>query len=125
MPIINYDFHDAIFSAKEVGNITAEEAQEWSNKLTDCAQQSPVKLVALVDALEVKNVVLRAVDIFTKASYTPNVIAIVVATNNVVSSTATNIGLLGMRNKTLVFRTLQEARECCANLLAEANNTAG
>lgn len=119
MPIINYDFQGSVFSAKEIGNISASDAQEWADKLTEYAGQSPTKIVALVDALEVKNVVYRAVDIFTKASFTSNVIAIVVATNSTVSSTATNIGLLGRRNKTLVFRTLQEAQLCCQKLLNE------
>ena len=119
MPIINYEFNNAIFSAKEMGDISASDAQEWSDKLKLHAQQSAEKIVALVDALEVKRVTLPALDIFSKASFTPNVIAIVVATNSAVSSTATNIGLLGRRNKTLVFRTLQEALDCCQTLLDE------
>ncbi|MCA0459043.1 MAG: hypothetical protein LCI00_34150 [Chloroflexi bacterium] len=117
MPITNYAFQERVFSAKETGDISAKDAEEWAAQLAQHAQESPTKIVALVDALEVKRVAAKAVDIFSKASFTPNLIAVVVATNNVVSPTATNIGLLGRRNQTLVVRTLQEAHEYCAKLL--------
>ena len=117
MPVIDYAFQERVFSAKEIGDISAKDAEEWAAQLTQHAQESPTKIVALVDALEVKRVAAKAVDIFSKASFTPNLIAVVVATNSVISPTATNIGLLGRRNQTLVVRTLQEAQECCAKLL--------
>lgn len=117
MPIMDYEFKDRIFFARETGDISAEDAREWAQKLKENAGQSPVKIVALVDALQVKHVAFPAVDIFSKASFTPKVIAVVVATNQVIKSTARDIGLLGKRNQTVVFRTLDEARQHAEQLV--------
>ncbi len=117
MPITDYEFTNRIFFARETGDISAGDAMEWAQKLKDHAEQSPVKIVALVDALEVKHVAYPAVDIFSKASFTHKVIAVVVATNQVIKSTARDIGLLGKRNQTVVFRTLDEARQHAEQLV--------
>ncbi len=121
MPISDYQFSEGIFSAKESGIITPQEAREWADRLEQAAAQSPTPIVALVDALSVKQIAFGAYDIFSKASYTPNVLRVVVATNAVTSGSSTNIGLLGKRHQTEVFRTLEEAREHARSLAAENN----
>ncbi|HUN05115.1 MAG TPA: hypothetical protein PLQ56_00880 [Aggregatilineales bacterium] len=119
MPIQDYHFQDRIFFAREVDVITPEDAREWATRLKEAAAQSPVPIVALVDALGVSRVSVGAHDIFSKASYTRNVKRVVVATNVVVSGSASNISLLGKRNQTEVFRTLEEARQHAESLVVQ------
>src|SRR5436305_8522226 len=111
MPIIDYVCQDRIFSCKEVGSISAEDARDWAKKLKEYAEQTGRPIVALVDALNVTQVSTSALNTFAKASFTHNVLAVMVATNVAVSITAQNIGLLGKRKQTLVFPTLKEAQE--------------
>ncbi len=122
MSISNYAFENRIFSCKESGRISGDDAKTWAEKLREHATQSPTPIVALVDALEVRQVSRAALEIFAKASYTPNVLAVVVATNAPVEVTATNIGLLGKPHQTLVFSTLAAAQEQAQKLL-EAEKT--
>lgn len=117
MPITDYEFKERIFFAREVGEISGEDAKEWAQKLKEHADQSQTKIVALVDALQVKHLSFAAQEIFSKASFTPNVMAVIVATNLAVKSTSRDIGLLGKRNQTLVFNTVEEAREKAGQLL--------
>lgn len=117
MPITDYDFSDRVFFAKESDLITGDEANTWARKLAECALASDQPIVALVDALEVRQVSVAAHQIFTKASFTANLLAVVVATNDVVRLTATTIGMLGKRGKTVVFPTLEKAREYTESLL--------
>lgn len=119
MPITDYRFQDRVFSAREAGTISADEAKEWADKLQEYARQSSERIVALVDAVEVKNVTFAAQQIFSKASYTPNVMAVVVVTNNVVGGTATNISLLGKRQQTVIFRTFDEANAYIQQLFGQ------
>jgi hypothetical protein len=119
MPIQDYNFQDQIFFAREVGVINPEDAREWATRLAEAAAQSPMPIVALVDALGVSRVSVGAHDIFSKASYTRNVKRVVVATNVVISGSASNISLLGKRNQTEVFRTLEEARHHAESLVAQ------
>ena len=119
MPITDYAFQDRIFSCKEVGSIAAEDAKEWADRLKAYADQSSTPIVALVDALDVTQIPQSAVDIFSKASFTSNLIAVVVATSAALTVTSKNIGLLGKRNQTIVFKTLKEAQEHAAKLVAE------
>jgi hypothetical protein len=123
MPIIDYRFQDRLFFAKEIGDISAEDAQTWADKLNESAALAGVPIVALVDALDVKNISVRAIDIFAKASYTHHVIAVVVATNAKVRATSTNIGLLGKRNQTVVFHTLEQAHEHALKLLEQKGHS--
>jgi hypothetical protein len=117
MPITDYSFQDRIFFAKESGVISASDATEWANRLVEHAKQSPQPIVAVVDALEVTRMVVQAYDIFSKASFTPNVLAVVVTTNTVMSVSSKAIGLLGKRNQTVVFPTLDAARKHAQDLL--------
>ena len=119
MPITDYHFQDRVFFAKEAGNISKHEATEWTDKLTNHAEQATEKIIALVDAVDVKRVDFAAQQIFSKASFTPNVMAVVVVANNVVGGTATNISLLGKRQQTVIFQSFDEANQYVQQLLDE------
>ena len=120
MPITDYCFQDRIFFAKETGTITAEDAQEWSKKLVEAAQTSPEPIVALVDATTIGSLSSAAARIFERASYTENLLAVVVATHAAAALTSRTIGLLGKRGGTIVLATLDAAREQAELLLREA-----
>ena len=117
MPIVDYDFQDRVFFAREKGDISINEAREWSEKLGECAAKSPRPIVALVDALAVTGVNMGAQLIFSRASFTANLMAVVVATNITASLTSSNIGLMGKQRHTHVFPTLEEARQYVDQLL--------
>lgn len=117
MPISDYTFKGQIFFARESSVISAEDARRWAEKLAECAQWSVTPIVALVDALDVTRIDFPAVEILSKASYTPNVLAVVVASSSAVENTSKNIGLLGKRNQTLIYATLEEARSRAEGLL--------
>lgn len=119
MPIIDFEFKNRIFFAKESGIVSDREAADWAQKLEGYAKQSEKPIVALVDALSVKGVSAKGQDIFSKASFTRNVVKVVVAANIRVSLTASNISLLGKQNQTVVFGTLNEAREYAEELVAD------
>ncbi len=120
MPITDYSFQDRIFFAKETGTITAEDAQEWADKLAEAAQASPLPIVALVDAMQIGSLGSTAARIFERASYTDNLLAVVVATHAGAALTSRTIGLLGRRGGTIVLATLDAARERAELLLREA-----
>lgn len=119
MPIADYDFRDRVFFARESGVISADDARDWAKRLADCAQQSPEPIIALVDALGVRLISLAAHDIFAKASFTENLLAVVVATTTTGSLTSSNIGLLGKPRFTWVFPTLDEARQYAERVLRD------
>ncbi len=119
MPITNYECHDRVFFAKETGFVTTEEAYVWVEKLESCASQNQQPIVALVDALEVTRISPVAYQVFSKASFTENVVGVVVATNAVITQTSTTISRLGKRQQTWVFSTLDEARQYALRLLEE------
>lgn len=119
MPITDYEFRNRIFFARESGVISSEDAREWAQKLSEHARQSSQPIVALVDALTVGAVNMGAQLTFSKATFTPNVIAVVVATNLATSLTSSNIGLMGKQRQTVVFPTLEQARQHAEKLLFE------
>jgi hypothetical protein len=110
MPITNLHFEDGIFFAEEVGNISKEEAEQWVALLTEHARNSPTPIVAVVDALQAGYVTAPARQLFADASFTPNLIAVCVAAQNVVVATAGLIGMMGEHNRTYVFYSVAEAR---------------
>lgn len=119
MPITDYHFQNRLFFAREIGLISPCDAQTWADQLAAHARSSPEPIVALVDALEVKHMSPTAYKIFSKASFTPNLLAVAVATNVVVSLTASNIGLLGKPGHTKIFRTLDAARQYADTILQD------
>ncbi len=122
MPITDYDFSNRVFFVKASGLVTADEANTWARKLAEYARASDQPIAALVDALEVQQICVAAHQILSKASFTANLLTVAVATNDVVRLTATTIGMLGKRGQTVIFPTLEEAREHIASLL---NDNAG
>lgn len=119
MPITDYSFSDRTFFARESGNLTLDEAAEWAKRLREHASASERPIVALVDALTVQRIPAGVAAIFQKASYTENLIAVVVATNAASAGDSSTIGLLGKRRTTWVFKSMEEARSYANLLLAD------
>ena len=117
MPIDDYSFQDRIFFAREVGVITVQDAQEWADKLAAHAQNSEQPIVALVDALKAGLITIAVSDLFSKASFTPNLLAVVVATSPRVTLVAKTIGMLGKPGHTKVFPSMEAAREYAESLV--------
>jgi hypothetical protein len=117
MPITDFSFENQIFFAKETGVVSETDAKIWVEQLADCARFSRAPIVALVDALEVSRMVYQAYVIFSKATFIPNVIEVVVATNSSMNLSSQNVGLLGKHNHTSIFPTLDQAKRHATKLL--------
>ena len=115
MPITNLCFENGIFSAKESGQISGEDALLWVEALRACAEASTALIVILIDARELTFISTAAQKIFTKAAETSNVKVAVVATGNPVATQLSRIvGLLSrvrQTHDTHVFQTLDEATQ--------------
>jgi anti-anti-sigma regulatory factor len=115
MPITDMRFKHGIFSAREEGQISAEDALVWAEELRACAKASPAPIVILIDARELTFISTAAQKIFTKAAETPNVKVAAVATGNPVATQLSRIvGLLSrvrQTHDTHVFQTLDEATQ--------------
>jgi hypothetical protein len=122
MPVTDFAFKNQIFFAKESGVISGEDAQLWADKLAEYAQWSFTPIIALVDALEVTRIAFPAYMVFTKASFTPNVLEVVVATNDRAQLSSKNIGVMGRRDKTTVFKTMEEAQRHAVKLMQARKN---
>lgn len=117
MPITDYKFEGQVFFSKEIGDVTKDEAQEWSNRLKEAIESSGQPVVALVDALTVHSVHRAAEKLFAESSYFENLIAIVVATNAITSIQATTIGFLGRPGCTRIHPSLESAQKEVEQLL--------
>ncbi|MBE2269712.1 MAG: hypothetical protein IAE80_15860 [Anaerolinea sp.] len=117
MAIEDYTFENRIFFAREVGVISVSEAEEWAHKLAAYAASSEQPIVALVDALHAGLITMAVNDVFSKASFTPNLLAVVVATSPRVTLVAKTIGMLGKPGHTKVFPSLETAREYAESLV--------
>ncbi len=117
MPIEDYSFQNRIFFAREVGVIAEEDAQAWAQQLSEHALRSDLPIVALIDALKAGLITIAVSDIFSQASYTANLLAVVVATGPRVTIVAHTIGMLGKPGHTKVFSSLEEARAYAESLV--------
>lgn len=117
MPIEGYSFENRIFFAREIGVITEGEADEWATRLAEAAAGSAEPIVALVDALKAGLITIAVSDRFSKASFTPNLLAVVVATSPKVTRVAKTIGMLGKPGHTKVFPSLEAARAYAESIL--------
>jgi len=113
MPINDLRFEHGIFSARESGQISAEDALLWVEQLRACAVDSHIPIVILIDARELTFISTAAQKIFTKAAETPKVKVAAVATGTPVATQLSRIvGLLSrvrQTHDTHVFQTLDEA----------------
>ena len=119
MPVTDFNFQNRIFFAVESGVISGDDAKDWAKRLVECTQTSEGAVVALVDARTVTSVTRPAERIFIQASHTDNLLAVVVATNPIVSLQATTIGILGQRGYTRVFLTYEEAQQHAESLVKQ------
>lgn len=118
MPIVDYDFKDRIFFAREIGNISANEGYEWAERLAKHADESEQPIVALVEALKAISVSPAATRAFADVSFHKNVLAVVVATNVGTSALADVIGRVGKQGKTHIFLSLEQARAYAESLVS-------
>ena len=115
MPIRDMRFEDGIFYAKQTGLIDEADARRWVEALRKYAADSPMPIVALVDAREVEFVSHNASHIFVQGSSTANVKAAAVVTRTTTTTVkARTIGLMsekGHTHETTVFTSLVEAEK--------------
>jgi anti-anti-sigma regulatory factor len=113
VPITDLRFERGIFFAKEIGQISAEDALLWLETLRGCAAESQDPIVILIDARELTFISTAAQKIFTKAAETPNVkVAAVAANTRLATQLSRIVGLLSrvrQTHDTIVFHTLEEA----------------
>lgn len=117
MPIVDYAFENRIFFAKEVGVISAEDAQEWADRLRETAAYSELPIVALIDAMDLTGIHRIATNIFMACADTDNLLASVVATNPVASLQSSMIGSSVKRGHTIVLTSLPEAQQRVNDIL--------
>ncbi len=117
MPITNYSFENRVFFALETGFLDEQDASEWATRLMEVAQNSSEPVVALVDARTAIGMSVQAEHIFIKASFTPNLAAVVVIANPGAVIHATTIKLLGQPGYTRIFGTEEQAQAHVAEIL--------
>lgn len=111
MPISNMYFKDGIFFAKESGIVNEADAREWVAELKRYAQESPVPIIALVDALEVTAITRTAEQVFAEGSKTANVrLSSVAAGSAMMAQVSRNISLRAKRGSSYIFMKMEEAR---------------
>lgn len=121
MPIEEITFSDGICSLKEVGRITAEDAQNFTQAVATHAAQSPQQIVVVIDATQAKLITPQASLLFAKSSSTANVIGYIVIVQNVFMEGTSR--LLGERNEnqsTHVFTDSNKAMAFAAELVERA-----
>jgi hypothetical protein len=118
MPITNTRFENGILYARETGDISKHEAEQWASELRKYALTSPQPIAAVIDALDVKFVSAGARIVLADASHTPNLKVIAVAAYSTLTmQTARMIGMLGERGTTHVFATYEDAESFARDLL--------
>jgi len=123
MPITDYKFENRVFFAVESGSLNEYDAAEWARRLAETAQNSPEPIAALVDARTAISMSIEAERIFIKASYTPNLMAVVVITNPSRMMIATTIKLLGKRDQARICSTEEQAKQHIAALFKHVDTT--
>lgn len=121
MPITDYTFENRVFFAVETGFLDEQDASEWATRLMEVAQNSPKPIVALVDSRTAVGMSVKAESIFIKASFTPNLAAVVVIANPAAVIHATVIKLLGQPGYTRIFGTEEQAQAHVAEILAQSH----
>lgn len=121
MPIVDMQFKNGIFYAREFGRIDREDAQAWAQQLAEYASHHPTPIIALVDATEVIHITTDARKIFYKASHIPNFLASVVAAQNIASAQAARVlSLMVDENQTHILPTIEEAHAHAVQLTRQA-----
>ncbi len=115
MPIVDMNYENGIFFAREVGCIDQNDAKLWAETMFHHARNSTFPIVLLIDALEATSITAEARRVFAKSAETPNVKVGAVASNNDrVMQHSRITALLGTVRKTHdthFFNTLEEASE--------------
>ncbi len=117
MPIVDIQFENGIFFAREMDYITGDDAHHWARTLGHYAAASPMPIVALVDAREVTAISNDARRVFAKASETSNIRAAVVVVNQInrlatqQSRITALLSAVRKTHDTYFFESLVEAEE--------------
>jgi hypothetical protein len=114
MPIVDMQFENGIFFAREVGTISRNDAEVWADMLRQFARHSPEPVVILIDATQLGMVTPDAGKVFTRAAETPNVrVAAIAAGAGMAELQSRMISLMsrvGQTHETHVFAQLAEAQ---------------
>ena len=81
MPIVDMQFENGIFSVREVGYVSAEDALSWVQAARHHALNNETPITLLVDATQATTICMDARKIFAQASDMPNVQVAAVAVN--------------------------------------------
>ena len=81
MPIVDMQFQNDIFFAREVDYVGESDALAWVKALNYHTQINPSRIILLIDATEATTISNAARKIFAQASDTPNVQVAAVAVN--------------------------------------------
>jgi hypothetical protein len=117
MPILDVQFENGIFFAREVDYITEDDAHNWARALGHYAAASSKPIVALIDAREVTAISNDARRVFAMASETSNVAVAAVVVNQVnrlatqQSRITALLSAVRKTHDTYFFESLAEAEE--------------
>jgi len=112
MPITDIAFQDGIFFCREVGQIDRKDAEFWADKVREYAAASQHPIVALVDATAATYITAAAREVFARASAIPGLHAgVVAATDFRVAQNSRLTAMLAVERHTLIFSSLEKARE--------------
>ena len=110
MPITDMQFEHGIFSCREVGVISEDDAKLWAKHIAHYAARSPHPIIALVDATRAEYLTAGAREVFAKASATPNLHEAAVATASFrVEHNARMTAMMSAKKHTHIFDNIEDA----------------
>jgi hypothetical protein len=126
MPVTNIHFEDGVFYCKEAGEISPDDAMRWAKYVEQFAEQSPNPIIALIDGAECTFITAKARTIFARASSTPNLHAVVIATSDFkVKQSIQLISMMAHEKHTHVFDTIEAAADFAYRRAVSLRDTAG
>lgn len=112
MPITEMTLDGGIFYVREEGEITKEDAVDYTMELISHCEQQPSPIVILIDAMDVTSVSMDARKIFARVTSDQNHDQAYVACGSLnIVQAARVIGLMSKDRKTHVYRSLETARD--------------
>ena len=125
MPVTNIHFEDGVFYCKGEGEISPDDAMRWARYVEQFAEKSAYPIVTLIDAAECTFVTAKARTIFARASSTPNLHAVAVATSDFkVKQSIQLITMMAHEKHTHVFDTIEAAANFAYTRAASLRDTA-
>lgn len=110
MPITDMQFEHGIFSCREVGVVTEDDAKLWAKHIAHYAARSPCPIIAFVDATRAEYLTAGAREVFAEASITPNLHEATVATTDFrVEQNARMTVMMAANKNTHIFNSVEDA----------------